>query len=111
MPSYHPLPIAIETRLYSILGLTEYERRVLTFTRKAPLRLSSISSLTKIPRGSIVYVIKKLRKRGLLVRVEDNLYKGIYWRTNLPVIFREIRCMNVPSVTDWINPDDLDENI
>ena len=103
-----PLPFEIEKRLYSILGLTEHERRVLEFTRKGAIQTSSISFLGKIPPGSIAYIVKKLYQRELLVKVGEG-HKNTRWRSNLPAIFKEIKAMNLPSMTDWIG--ETSENI
>lgn len=110
MRYYHPLPTAIENRLCEILGLSKTEAGVLSFTRKANMSLASISFLMTAPRTSVADAIKRLTVRNLLIQI-GNDHKNTRWRSNLPVIFREIQTMRLPRPTDWINESELDENI
>jgi hypothetical protein len=80
-PVYENFLKKLQRDAFDLLGLSEAERKVMIATRLSKT-ISGIAFQTKIPQTSILYMLKKLEKRGLVMRVGEG-HKNVRWASNL----------------------------
>lgn len=78
-------------RAFDVIGLTLKERSVVQAISKMAMTVSMISRHTKIPRTSILYVLKKLKNRQLVYEVRYR--KQVLWRSNLHKPLQQLRSL------------------
>lgn len=86
-----------------ILGLTKYEIKIIETISNIGKKVSTISRITKIPRTSLLYILKALEKRRLVAPVKIGKYT--YWKSNTINAFRILK----NSKSDVIIYDGLEE--
>ncbi len=79
------IPQAIST----ILGLSRQENAILSAISDMAKQISTIARLTKLPRTSLLYILKNLEKRNLVKPIKINKHK--YWKSNTINAFRMLR--------------------
>jgi sugar-specific transcriptional regulator TrmB len=78
----------IPPEITAILGLTKYEIRILESIPNMGKQISTISRTTKIPRTSLLYILRKLEKRKLVKSNKNGKYT--YWRSIIKYLFPKI---------------------
>ncbi len=78
----------IPEQAVSLLGLTVYEKKILESITNMGKRVSTIARLTKIPRTSLLYVLKRLKARKLVRSIKQD--KQVYWKSALTHILPRI---------------------
>lgn len=71
-----------------VLGLNSKEETILKVVMSSPMSVSDIARHSKIPRTSLLYMLKKLCHRGLVAREKRG--KRILWKSNSFVASKKI---------------------
>ncbi len=72
----------------NILGLTKYDRKILEAISGVAKQISTISRITKLPRTSLLYRLRGLEKRKLVMPVKNG--KFTHWKSKLPLLLPKI---------------------
>jgi DNA-binding MarR family transcriptional regulator len=83
---------------FEILGLNESEIKIMNIIHKTSKSAATISRLTKIPKTSINYSLKKLYRRKLIKPVRRD--KRLRWISDILRIIRAISNLPTPSRKD-----------
>lgn len=78
----------LSPEIANILGLRKHEKLVLSAISSESKHISLISRHTKIARTSLLYILKKLEKRGLVIRIQ--IQKMYYWKSDTVNALRAI---------------------
>jgi len=81
---YHP---DTKKYIYEILGLSEQEQNIMKVASGIAKKASTIAYYAKIPENSVPYMLRKLEKRHLLVRIGTG-HKQIRWKSNMAIALR-----------------------
>lgn len=74
--------------LWDLFGLNPAEKKIIKSLTKLAKNSAVISRHTEIPKTSLTYILRKLEKRKLIIKIEKG--KKVYWKSNLPKIMRFI---------------------
>jgi len=67
----------------NVLGLNHKEDAILEAIKRSSMSVSSIARSSKIPRTSLLYMLKKLHRRELVAK--EKCGKRIQWKVNSPI--------------------------
>ena len=75
--------------ILNILGLNSTEKKILRAISTYSFSITDIASKTGLPRTSLLYILKKLEKRSLAIKIRDN--KRFTWKSNVIKSIRQVQ--------------------
>jgi predicted transcriptional regulator len=79
----------IQPEISRILGLTKQENKIMWAISDMAKHISDIARITKLPRTSLLYILKNLEKRNLVRSLKNKKYT--YWKSNTINAFRMLK--------------------
>ncbi len=73
-----------------MMGLTDAERAIITATSQYARSISQISRKTKVPRSSLLYILRKLQERSLVRAVRHENGKWTKWVSTIDKTIRHL---------------------
>lgn len=79
----------IQPEISRILGLTKQENKIMWAISDMAKHVSDIARITKLPRTSLLYILRGLEKRNLVKSLKNRKYT--YWKSNTINAFRMLK--------------------
>ena len=92
------IPNETTERILNMVCSNDKEEAIMRSILKFGFSISDIARKTKLPRTSLLYVLKKLQKRNLVRTIEDG--DKIYWRACLEDVRRAFKKLDNISLTE-----------
>jgi hypothetical protein len=79
----------MQPEISRILGLTKQENKIMWAISDMAKQISDIARITKLPRTSLLYILRGLERRNLVKSLRDRKYT--YWKSNTINAFRMLK--------------------